>query len=119
MKTIPITVDTGTAYGLAPGHHNAELTEVGRGTPMGELMRRWWQPLGLSSWATSLPRQVRALGEDLILFRDTQGRPGLVHPRCAHRGSSLLYGRVDEHGLRCCYHGWAFDVHGHCTDQPC
>jgi nitrite reductase/ring-hydroxylating ferredoxin subunit len=119
MKTIPIQADTGTAYGLSQGHHNAELTEVRAGTPMGELMRRWWQPLGLSSWATSLPRAVRALGEDLILFRDTQGRPGLVHPRCVHRGSSLLYGRVDAQGLRCCYHGWAFDVQGHCTDQPC
>jgi len=119
MKTIPIAVDTGTAYSLSKGHHNAELTEVGRGTPMGELMRRWWQPIGLSSWATELPRQVRALGEDLILFRDKQGRPGLVHPRCAHRGSSLLYGRIDDHGIRCCYHGWAFDVQGRCTDQPC
>jgi phenylpropionate dioxygenase-like ring-hydroxylating dioxygenase large terminal subunit len=119
MKTISIQFDTGTAYGLPAGTQDAELTEVGRGTPMGELMRRWWQPLGLSGWATELPRQVRALGEDLILFRDKQGRPGLVHPRCAHRGSSLLYGRVDAHGLRCCYHGWAFDVEGRCTDQPC
>jgi nitrite reductase/ring-hydroxylating ferredoxin subunit len=119
MSTIPIAVDSGTAYGRPAGTHNAELTEVGRGTPMGELMRRWWQPLGLSSWATEQPRQVRALGEDLILFRDKQGRVGLVHPRCAHRGSSLLYGRIDEHGIRCCYHGWAFDVQGHCTDQPC
>ena len=116
---IPSHGDTGTAYRLKPGQHHAELTEVRPGTPMGELMRRYWQPIGPSTWATSLPRQVRALGEDLILFRDLAGQPGLVHPRCAHRGASLLYGRVDEHGLRCCYHGWAFDVHGHCTDQPC
>ena len=118
-KTVPIMIDTGTAYGRPAGHHNAELAEVARGTPCGELMRRWWQPIGLSSWATELPRAVRALGEDLILFRDQLGRAGLVHPRCAHRGSSLLYGRVDEAGIRCCYHGWAFDVQGHCTDQPC
>lgn len=111
--------DAGTAYGMKPGRHNAELTEVAPGTPMGELMRRYWQPIGLSSWATELPRQVRALGEDLILFRDRAGQPGLVHPRCAHRGASLLYARVDAHGLRCCYHGWAFDVQGRCTDQPC
>jgi nitrite reductase/ring-hydroxylating ferredoxin subunit len=113
------TFDTGTAYSLAPGSHDPSLTEVGRGTPMGELMRRYWHPVGLSSYATDLPRAVRILGEDLILFRDQGGRPGLVHPRCTHRGSSLLYGRVDECGLRCCYHGWAFDVQGMCTDQPC
>ena len=112
-------IDTGTAYHLAPGQHDAALTEVGKGTPMGELMRRWWQPLGLSSWATQLPREVRALGEDLILYRDLSGRPGLLHPRCTHRGASLLYGRIDAHGIRCCYHGWAFDVQGRCTDQPC
>lgn len=118
-QVIPIGVDTGTAYGRADGHHDAALTEVAAGTPMGELMRRWWQPIGLANWATSLPRAVRVLGEDLILFRDAAGQPGLVHPRCAHRGASLLYGRVDAHGLRCCYHGWAFDVQGRCTDQPC
>jgi phenylpropionate dioxygenase-like ring-hydroxylating dioxygenase large terminal subunit len=119
MNTVAIALDQGTAYTLPKGAHNAELTEVARGTPMGELMRRWWQPIGLSSWATQLPRQVRALGEDLILFRDKQGRAGLVHSRCAHRGSSLLYARIDDHGIRCCYHGWAFDVQGRCTDQPC
>ena len=121
MNIIPIALDTGTAYqrSAAPPSHNAELTEVGHGTPMGEVMRRYWQPLGLSSYASTLPRAVRALGEDLVLFRDLQGRPGLVQARCAHRGSSLLYARVDACGLRCCYHGWAFDVQGHCVDQPC
>ncbi len=113
------TTENGSAYHLGPAHHDAALTEVRRGTPMGELMRRWWQPLGLSAWATQQPRAVRALGEDLILFRDQQGQPGLMHARCAHRGASLLYARVDDHGIRCCYHGWAFDVQGHCTDQPC
>lgn len=115
---IPIH-DVGTAYLLPTPSHNADLTEVRRGTPMGELLRRYWLPVGLSADATDLPGQVRALGEDLILFRDKQGRPGLVHPRCVHRGSSLLYGRVDDRGIRCCYHGWAFDVQGRCTDQPC
>jgi phenylpropionate dioxygenase-like ring-hydroxylating dioxygenase large terminal subunit len=62
---------------------------------------------------------VRVLGEDLILFRDGQGRPGLVHPRCAHRGASLYYGRVEAEGIRCCYHGWMFSVDGRCLDQPC
>ncbi len=119
MKSTMISVDSGTAYGRPTPTHNAALTQVGRGTPMGELMRRYWQPIGLAAYAGELPRQIRALGEDLIVFRDKQGRPGLVHQRCAHRGSSLLYARVDAHGLRCCYHGWAFDVQGHCTDQPC
>jgi phenylpropionate dioxygenase-like ring-hydroxylating dioxygenase large terminal subunit len=59
------------------------------------------------------------LGEDLILFRDQQGRAGLVYPHCAHRGTSLLYGKVEANGIRCCYHGWLFSVDGHCLEQPC
>jgi len=114
-----VAIDQGTAYGMQPGTHDADLTEVGAGTPMGELMRRYWQPIGCSADAADLPTEVRVLGEDLILFRTNDGRPGLVHPRCVHRGSSLLYGRIDDHGIRCCYHGWAFDPEGHCTDQPC
>lgn len=113
------SIDEGTAYGLAPATHDAALTEVGAGTPMGELMRRYWHPVGLSSDAGAAPRSVRVLGEDLILFRDGRGRPGLLHPRCAHRGASLAYGRVEPDGLRCCYHGWMFDVQGRCVDQPC
>jgi phenylpropionate dioxygenase-like ring-hydroxylating dioxygenase large terminal subunit len=119
MKTIPLHLDTGTAYGLPPATHLAELTEVGAGTPMGELLRRYWHPIGLTADAGSEPRRIRALGEELILFRDGQGRAGLVHPRCAHRGASLYYGRVEAEGIRCCYHGWMFDVQGHCVDQPC
>lgn len=113
------SIDEGTAYGLAPATHDAALTEVGAGTSMGELMRRYWHPVGLSSDADAAPRPVRVLGEDLILFRDGRGRPGLLHPRCAHRGASLAYGRVEPDGLRCCYHGWMFDVQGRCVDQPC
>ena len=63
--------------------------------------------------------KCRVLGEDLILFRDKTGRPGLVHARCAHRGTTLYYGKVEERGIRCCYHGWLFDVEGHCLEQPC
>lgn len=95
------------------------MTEVTRRTPMGELLRRYWHPIGLVSHASKTPRKVRALGEDLILFRDLKGRPGLVHAHCCHRGTTLYYGKVDEDGLRCCYHGWAFDVEGRCTSQPC
>ncbi|MFO1267552.1 MAG: aromatic ring-hydroxylating dioxygenase subunit alpha [Rubrivivax sp.] len=112
-------IDQGTAYGLAPGVHDKNLTEVGAGTPMGELLRRYWHPVGLARDAGSEPKPVRVLGEDLILFRDGHGRAGLLHPRCAHRGASLYYGRVEAGGLRCCYHGWLFDAQGRCLEQPC
>jgi len=118
-RVIPIEVDTGTAYGRPAARHRKELTEVGPGTPMGELLRRYWHPVGLSADATDTPRQVRVLGEDLILFRDKSCRPGLVYPHCAHRGASLYYGKVEEQGIRCCYHGWLFDVQGRCVEQPC
>jgi len=110
---------TGTAYGLAPGTYDASLTLVGPGTPMGELLRRYWHPVGLGSDADVTPRIVRALGEDLVLFRDGRGRAGLLYPRCCHRGTTLYYGKVEERGIRCCYHGWLFDVEGRCLEQPC
>ena len=112
-------MDEGTAYGRKKGSYRKELTEVGAGTPMGELLRRYWHPICLSSDDLSDPRQVKVLGENLILFRDGQGRPGLVHPRCAHRGTSLYYGKTEARGIRCCYHGWLWDVQGHCLEQPC
>jgi phenylpropionate dioxygenase-like ring-hydroxylating dioxygenase large terminal subunit len=112
-------VDTGTAYGRPHPADDKELTEVGAGTPMGELLRRYWHPIGMAGDARDTPRQVRALGEDLILFRDKTGVCGLVHPNCAHRGASLYYGKVEERGIRCCYHGWLFDAQGHCIEQPC
>ena len=115
----PVQVDTGTAYGRKPRTHDPVLTEVGAATPMGELLRRYWHPVGLSADASDTPHQVRILGEDLILFRDKAGRAGLVDPHCAHRGASLYYGKVEERGIRCCYHGWLFDVQGHCLEQPC
>jgi nitrite reductase/ring-hydroxylating ferredoxin subunit len=111
--------DSGTGYGRAPSAYLRALTEVGPGTPMGELMRRYWHPVGLAADAGDTPRPVRVLGEDLILFGDGQGRPGLVHARCAHRGTTLYYGKVEARGIRCCYHGWLFDVEGHCLEQPC
>ncbi|MEP6824038.1 MAG: aromatic ring-hydroxylating dioxygenase subunit alpha [Ramlibacter sp.] len=118
-RVIPIAVDTGTAYGKPAPTHKSELAQVGPGTPMGELLRRYWHPVGLAADATETPRKVRLLGENLILFRDGTGQPGLVYEHCAHRGSSLYYGKVEERGIRCCYHGWLFDVHGHCVEQPC
>jgi nitrite reductase/ring-hydroxylating ferredoxin subunit len=112
-------MDEGVGYNLGESTHDAKLTEVGRGKPMGELLRRYWHPIGLAKDASSVPRKTRILGEDLILFRDGAGRAGLVHARCAHRGTTLYYGRVEERGIRCCYHGWLYDVQGHCLEQPC
>ncbi|HXE15672.1 MAG TPA: Rieske 2Fe-2S domain-containing protein, partial [Stellaceae bacterium] len=109
----------GTAYGRQNPTHDAALTEVRAGTPCGEWLRRFWHPVALSSDATTRPKQVRLLGEDLILFRDRKGRPGLLYPRCMHRGTTLFYGKVEDEGIRCCYHGWLFGVDGTCLDQPC
>jgi phthalate 4,5-dioxygenase len=101
---------------------NELLTRVGPGTPMGELMRRYWIP---AAFAQQIPRpdcppiRVRLMGESLVLFRDTQGRVGLIDERCPHRTASLFYGRNEENGLRCVYHGLKFDVGGNCVDLPC
>ncbi len=117
-RTLPIS-DAGMAYGRPASTFDEALVRVGPGTPGGEFLRRYWHPVGLSDQVTTRPRNVRILGEDLILFRDGKGRPGLLTPRCAHRGTSLYNGKVDDEGIRCCYHGWRFDVEGRCNDQPC
>ena len=108
----------GSAYLLPQPSYDGDLTLVERGTAMGELLRRYWHPVGLSQDADGRPRRVRILGEDLILFRDGAGNPGLVYPRCCHRGTDLYYGKVERHGIRCCYHGWLFDAQGRCLDMP-
>ncbi len=100
---------------------NEILTRVGPGTMMGNLLRRYWTPALLSSEVPepdSPPVRVRILGEDLIAFRDTEGKVGLVANACPHRGASLFFGRNEEAGLRCVYHGWKFDTTGACTDMP-
>ena len=120
MTQKPVTaIDSGTAYGRPRPAYRRELTEVGAGTPMGELLRRYWHPVGLASDAGATPKKLRVLGEDLILFRGRNGRAGLLLPNCAHRGASLYYGRVEAEGIRCCYHGWLFDIEGRCLEQPC
>jgi phenylpropionate dioxygenase-like ring-hydroxylating dioxygenase large terminal subunit len=95
-----------------------ELTHVGPGTPCGEYFRRFWQPVPIDRELKDLPIRVRLLGEDLCLFRDKSGRVGLLEIRCPHRGTSLEYGLVEEKGIRCCYHGWLFDVDGRILDTP-
>ena len=97
---------------------NTELTHVDFGTPMGELMRRYWQPFCLSEELTDLPKTIRLLGEDLVGFRDGNGRTGLIDRHCAHRGTSMEYAKIEPEGIRCCYHGWLFDVEGRCLEQP-
>lgn len=108
----------GYSYSGRTPKFREELTLVERGTPMGEYLRRFWQPVGLAADATATPRRVRILAEDLILFRDGEGRAGLVHARCCHRGADLFFGRGEAEGIRCCYHGWLFDVEGRCRDMP-
>ena len=98
---------------------NEQLTQVGRGTPMGELWRRYWHPIAASAELIERPtKAVRILGEDLVLFRDKQGRPGLIGPQCAHRRMSMMLGIPDKEGLRCAYHGWLFGRDGNCLEQP-
>jgi len=99
---------------------NELVTRTGPGTPAGALLRRFWQPAALVEELS--PRRpvkaVRLLGEDLVLFRDEQGRLGLIGRRCPHRGTDLAFGRLEDGGLRCVYHGWLFDVAGRCREQP-
>src|SRR5437867_1644521 len=100
---------------------NELLTRVGPGTPMGDLMRQYWIPAGLSTEPATPdcpPVRVRLLGEDLVAFRDSTGQVGLLAHSCPHRGASLFFGRNEEEGLRCVYHGWKFDVAGRCVDMP-
>ena len=94
------------------------LTHVGPGTPCGEYLRRYWHPFLVASELRDLPRTVRLLGEDLVVFRDWSGRLGLLHRQCAHRGASLEFGLIGERGIRCCYHGWHFDVDGTIIETP-
>ncbi|MBM4296106.1 MAG: Rieske 2Fe-2S domain-containing protein [Deltaproteobacteria bacterium] len=94
---------------------NQLVTHVGRGTPMGEVMRRYWMPALLTEQLPKPdcpPVRVKLLGEELVAFRDSQGRVGLLDEYCPHRLASLFLGRNEECGLRCVYHGWKFDADG-------
>jgi phenylpropionate dioxygenase-like ring-hydroxylating dioxygenase large terminal subunit len=100
---------------------NDFLTQSGQRTPMGELLRRFWMPALLCAELPERdcpPRKIKILGEDLLVFRDSNGRVGIVEPHCPHRGANLYFGRNEECGLRCAYHGWKFDVDGNCLDLP-
>src|SRR5690242_6730767 len=100
---------------------NDNLCRVGPGTLMGTLMREYWVPAALSSelpTPDSDPLRMMLLGEKLIAFRDTNGKVGIIQNNCPHRGASLFFGRNEEAGIRCVYHGWKFDVDGNCVDMP-
>jgi 5,5'-dehydrodivanillate O-demethylase len=97
---------------------NEALTRVGPGTPGGEMLRRYWWPVFLSDDLKNEPVIVRHLGEDFVLFRDGKGHVGLLDKSCPHRGVSMEHGRVEDTGIRCCYHGWLFDADGQCLETP-
>ncbi|MDB5729476.1 MAG: phthalate 4,5-dioxygenase [Noviherbaspirillum sp.] len=99
---------------------NELLVRTGPGTPGGEMMRSYWQPVALAADfpPDCAPAPVRILGEDLVLWRDEQGRIGLMGRQCPHRGADLSFGRIEDGGLRCLYHGWLFDIQGRCLDMP-
>ena len=98
---------------------NDRLTQVGPGTPMGELMRRYWQPIAAFSELCMNPtKSIKLLGEALVLYKDRQGRLGLIEEACAHRRVNMLYGIPENEGLRCPYHGWLYDRTGQCLEMP-
>jgi|GEM_PF-942759 len=109
---------SGRAYGREPATSDLELVQVGPGTAGGELLRRYWQPFALAREATSEPKHIKILDECLVLFRNGDGEPGLLYPRCMHRGTDLIYGKVESNGIRCCYHGWLFAPQGQCLEIP-
>lgn len=97
---------------------NELLTRIGPGTRMGNLLRRYWWPVGFSQKLADKPVPTRVLGEDLVMFRAGTGKIGLLDRACPHRSASLENGRVEEKGIRCCYHGWLFAADGQCLDMP-
>jgi phenylpropionate dioxygenase-like ring-hydroxylating dioxygenase large terminal subunit len=101
-----------------PAEPDYELTQVDAGTPGGEYLRRFWTPVAMSSQLGKYPVPVRIFGEDLVVFRDGEGNIGLMQKACAHRRASLEFGRIESRGIRCCYHGWHFDVDGTILETP-
>ena len=96
----------------------ADIPHVGRGTPAGEWFRRYWIVVSAMRDLHDIPKAIKILGEDLVLFRDQAGKIGLIGAHCPHRGASLEYGDIEDGGIRCPYHGWLFDVRGQCLEMP-
>lgn len=117
-KSKPLSVPYGGYYQREVPPEDPELTHTGPGTPMGEFMRRFWQPVCLSEQLKDLAIPITILGEDLVVFRDLSGRVGVLHRHCSHRGTSLEYGVLTEQGIRCCYHAWLYDIDGRILETP-
>ena len=117
-KAKPVQVPYGAYHKTEIPPHDSELTESQPGAPMGETMRKYWQPVCLSEELTDVPRAIRIMGEDLVAFRDRSGRVGVLQRHCSHRGTSLEYGIIQPKGIRCCYHGWVYDVDGTILETP-
>ena len=104
---------------MLTAEENAQLTQVGKDTPMGGLLRRYWHPFAAAAELDDRPtKAVRLLGEDLVVYKDKSGRFGLIERFCPHRGTDLSFGIPEEHGLRCMYHGWMMNETGQCIEQP-
>ena len=124
MSTLPVDLAAIRANGYRgyetrySAEADDELTRVGPGTPCGEYLRRFWQPVAIAAEIGDRPVAIRILGEELVVFRDTSERVGLVHRRCPHRRASLEFGTCEPRGIRCCYHGWLYDVDGTLLEAP-
>ena len=94
------------------------LVRTNSNTPCGEYIRRYWHPIALTSEVSETPKELRILGEDLVIFKTTKGNIGLVHKACPHRRASMVYGKTEERGIRCCYHGWLFSLDGKILETP-
>ena len=109
---------SGYTQALNPPGYDEELAQTSPGTPCGELFRRFWQPVAIATEIGELPKAIRVLGEDLVLFRTSKGEIGLVHKQCPHRRASLEFGKCEDRGIRCCYHGWLFAPDGEILETP-
>ena len=94
------------------------LAQTDSKTPCGEYLRRYWHPVALTSEISEIPKEIRILGEDLVIFKTTKGNIGLVHKACPHRRASMVYGKTEDKGIRCCYHGWLFSLNGEILETP-
>lgn len=103
---------------IPQGESDEILVRTSRGSACGEYLRRYWQPVALAREVEDVPRLIKVLGEELVLFRDKTGRYGLVHKQCPHRRASMEFGVCEEEGIRCCYHGWLFDIDGSIVEIP-
>ena len=113
-----LTTRFGAYYHRDVPEEDTELTHTGPGTPCGEYLRRFWQPVCFTDELRDLPVRVKILGEELVVFRDFRGSIGLLELHCPHRGTSLEFGLISQRGIRCCYHGWLFDVDGAILETP-